>query len=810
MLAAAPARAQNATWLATPSSGNFNAPANWDPATVPTGTASFAASNISSLSFSANTTVGGFTFDPGASAYTFTNGQTLVFNGAGIIINGGSAAITNNNNLNFLQSSTAGSATITNNSVLVFTDTSTAGSATVTTANGALTRIDANATGGQARFITEAGGTFNIANAVGPVTVGSIEGAGTHVLGGNQLTTGFNNLSTTVSGPISGAGGSLFKVGTGTLNSERREQLHRHHQCRCRHPAGWGCQCIRSPEHVLRQQRGESRSRQLRPDHRRSRRLRQCHAGFGHADHRRQQRQHDLWRRDPRQRRARQERHRHVHPERPEHLHRCDDHQCRDGAGRRCERVGAGKRIHRRAGATLDLNGFSQTVSSLAGAGNTHLGSAALTTGGNNSSTTFSGVISGAGGRLVKVGTGTMVLSRPNTYSGGTTLNAGALQLGNNSALGSGDLTVNGGTLLLNGFAPSVRSLAGSGGLIELSSNSSLTVNQTADASFGGSVTATGAAQFTKNGPATLSLNGTVDGPTGITVGGGTLVLNGANTFGGGTVINFGATARAMNNQSLGSGAIQIAGEGRLQAGAPGLTLGNAVQLGGVAGGAAIIDTQGFNLALTGSLSNPSFGGLNKQGTGTLTLFGPSSYLDATTVNQGTLQAGAANVFSPFSAFTVRAGATLDLNNFNQTIGPLAGAGNYNLGSATLSTGDDTSITTYSGVISGTGSLVKTGAGALCSGKPEHLHRRHHRHQRRHRACCPPRTWPRQPQSERAAGAQRVLSAHQLALGNRGDRCNRSGLIAGGPADHQHHFRRADRLIGGRHLREVRFGYANV
>ena len=43
------------------------------------------------------------------------------------------------------------------------------------------------------------------------------------------------------------------------------------------------------------------------------------------------------------------------------------------------------------------------------------------------------------------------------------------------------------------------------------------------------------------------------------------------------------------------------------------------------------------------------------------TLSGISSYLGATAVNAGTLQAGAANAFAPLSAFTVAGGATLDL-----------------------------------------------------------------------------------------------------------------------------------------------------
>lgn len=131
-------------------------PANWNPAAVPTGTAFFSASNTTALTFSAPTTVGGFTFNAGAPAYSFTvtGLNPLTFNGVGIanhsssvpafvLSNGtmnfngassaGNANITNNNgDLNFSNTSTAGSATITNNFLLNFSNTSTAGSAAIT------------------------------------------------------------------------------------------------------------------------------------------------------------------------------------------------------------------------------------------------------------------------------------------------------------------------------------------------------------------------------------------------------------------------------------------------------------------------------------------------------------------------------------------------------------------------------------------------------------------------------------------------------------------------------------------------------
>ena len=52
---------------------------------------------------------------------------------------------------------------------------------------------------------------------VSGLSVGSIEGAGSYILGSKSLTVGGNNLSTTVSGPITGDSGSLIKTGTGTL-----------------------------------------------------------------------------------------------------------------------------------------------------------------------------------------------------------------------------------------------------------------------------------------------------------------------------------------------------------------------------------------------------------------------------------------------------------------------------------------------------------------------------------------------------------------------------------------------------------------
>ena len=77
---------------------------------------------------------------------------------------------------------------------------------------------------------------------------------------------------------------------------------------------------------------------------------------------------------------------------------------------------------------------------------------------GSNSGTgTVNGVVSGTGFTLTKVGVGQITLGGANTYTGGTTIGNGALQLNNNTAAGTGAITlVTGGAtnatkLLING-----------------------------------------------------------------------------------------------------------------------------------------------------------------------------------------------------------------------------------------------------------------------------------------------------------------------------------------------------------------------
>jgi autotransporter-associated beta strand protein len=69
----------------------------------------------------------------------------------------------------------------------------------------------------------------------------------------------------------------------------------------------------------------------------------------------------------------------------------------------------------------------------------------------NNQSTTFSGVIQGTGG-VNKTGAGTLTLSGDNSYSGGTTVSAGVLNVSNTTGAGTGTGPVNVNTGTLGGL----------------------------------------------------------------------------------------------------------------------------------------------------------------------------------------------------------------------------------------------------------------------------------------------------------------------------------------------------------------------
>lgn len=205
------------------------------------------------------------------------------------------------------------------------------------------------------------------------------------------------------------------------------------------------------------------------------------------------------------------------------------------------------------SGANFNLNGNSDAIGSIAGAGNVTLGTGTLTAGGNNTSTVLSGVISG-GGTLAKSGTGTLTLSGNNTYTGGTNINAGTLQLGGSEVIANNTaVTVaSGATLNLNSYSETIGGLSGAG-TVQLGGGTLTVGSGNASSTFSGAFASGDTGTFAKTGTGTLTLG------SGLSLAAGTLVLNGGTLNLGGLTSTFGAlsvTANSIIDFGTGAGSI--------------------------------------------------------------------------------------------------------------------------------------------------------------------------------------------------------------------------------------------------------------
>ena len=309
---------------------------------------------------------------------------------------------------------------------------------------------------------------------------------------------------------------------------------------------------------------------------------------------------------------------------------------------------------------TLDLAGNSPTVASLSGAlgglvtnvtniaNQPYQGPATLTVS-QSGNTTFGGQIADDYNTvaLVKQGNGMLTLTNANAYSGGTTVQAGELQLAAAGALGTAALAVNGGTLDLGGYGATVNSFSGAvgSGVVTNSSGgtATLAVNQS------GSTTTYGGQLSDGGGAAKLAL----------AFSGGMLTLSSSNTYSGGTTVSAGTLQlNALN--ALGSGGLTVNG-GLVDLHGNDLTLANNDALPSLRGaGGVITDTsmhgsvvlgvnQAVNTTFAGALVNGSTCAvaLKKYGAGTLTLGGSSNYSGGTFVYGGVLQLANANALVP-------------------------------------------------------------------------------------------------------------------------------------------------------------------
>jgi len=352
---------------------------------------------------------------------------------------------------------------------------------------------------------------------------------------------------------------------------------------------------------------------------------------------------------------------------------------------------------------TLALKNFDQLLQDLSGAGTVTLGSGTLTAQ-SNTDTTYSGELSGTGG-LTKTGTGVLTLSGTGNSVGATDVSAGTLHLAQNGIFNPTTLNVDSGaTAKLDANAQ-----AGASG--------SAVIDGTLDVTLGGTTPLLAAADATLNTTSSvLNIAGYSSGPVakasdldgtrtviihttnGIT--GDFSAVQGVGAGGANYIVNDAKKSTDGNDYSVGS---SLAWNATAPLSSGTFILGNAVDAFNV--DVVLADQAANGLAWDGQ-------SLTKLGAGALTLSSANTYTGATRILAGTLQAGIVNAFADSTSVIVGPGATFDLNNFNQQVQNISADGDISLGSATL-TIEDSVNGGLNGVISGTGGLVKEGAGTL-------------------------------------------------------------------------------------------------
>ena len=271
-------------------------------------------------------------------------------------------------------------------------------------------------------------------------------------------------------------------------------------------------------------------------------------------------------------------------------------------------------------GATLTLSGNIAGSGSIGqdGAPGSNMSVILSTPTGVNS--TFSGAISGANIQVVKNGAGTLSLTGTNTYTGGTNINAGILNLGSAGALGTtGTISFGGGTL---------------------QHSAANTSDYTARFS-----TAAGQNRLIDTNGQTVTYAGVMAG-TGSTLsklGAGTLILTGANTYSGTTTISAG-TLQVGNGGiagTLGSGSI--------------INNANLVYSYSTAIAMTLPTTTNYSGSgnLTATAGNINFGGNLALGTGALSLTATSTpYINAPNAVDATITAGSVTLTGTFYGLT--------------------------------------------------------------------------------------------------------------------------------------------------------------
>jgi autotransporter-associated beta strand protein len=329
---------------------------------------------------------------------------------------------------------------------------------------------------------------------------------------------------------------------------------------------------------------------------------------------------------------------------------------------------------------------------------------------------TFSGVLSGSGA-MTKAGDGTLVLTANNTFSGGTIINGGTLQIGNGGggslAGGSAVVIAAGGRLVnatTNGNSLSLAVLTLTGGELAATNTPAWNLGNyllRGDVTVGGSVLSTISADVRVGfGEDRVFTVADVDGGSGVD-----LLISGKISH-----YDFNSWGYATK---AGAGTMKISGVndiGRLTVNA-GLLILEEEGISGLRDGGLINNaTADFSVffAKTASFVITGSGSLSKSGIGTLTLTAHNSYTGGTNVNEGTLNIDAqgnqgASAVGVNKAVSVASGATLRLNKID-------GLGYYDAnpssliiaGSMTIAAGIHASIANFGITLNG-GTLTSEG-----------------------------------------------------------------------------------------------------
>ncbi|MBN2580810.1 MAG: autotransporter-associated beta strand repeat-containing protein [Pirellulales bacterium] len=318
-------------------------------------------------------------------------------------------------------------------------------------------------------------------------------------------------------------------------------------------------------------------------------------------------------------------------------------------------------------GGTLDIGGISKSIGTfrITGGtvtGNTLTSNAPYDIQGGTVNARLAGTVG-----LTKTGEGTATVTAP-IYTGTTTIQEGTLTI--LGTLPGGNYAIHGGILDIGTLSRPIGYFQMTGGTV--SGTSTLTSNAPYDVQAG-------------------TINANLAGPIGLNkTGAGTAILNGQNTYMGGTTVS-GGTLQIGNGGTTGS-----------------IT-------GNIVNNSALVFNRSISFGFPGNIYGS--GNLIQEGAGMLTLAGNNTYSGTTTVNAGILSFSSINAMS--AGDYVVNGGTLDIGSISKSIGTFQITGGTVIGNTLTSNATyDIQAGSISARLAGEVGLYKTGPGTAILNAP--------------------------------------------------------------------------------------------